>query len=204
VIQIPGDVALATRQGWPAELRFLVEQYPREVWQGHGNLGEMAQFWLQRHDMFRTLGASLDDATLQFREGKIAPAAFQAWFTPRLQFFLSQLEEHHHVEDQHYFPVFRAAETRLERGFEVLEQDHDIIHAEIAASVEAANDVLKVLAGEAARTDAQASDALRRATDSYVTVGTKLLRHLTRHLGDEEDLIIPLILDRSESGLGVG
>jgi hypothetical protein len=31
-----------------------------------------------------------------------------------------------------------------------------------------------------------------------------LLRLLTRHLGDEEDLIIPLILDRSEAALGVG
>ena len=31
-----------------------------------------------------------------------------------------------------------------------------------------------------------------------------LLRLLTRHLSDEEDLIIPLILDRGEAALGVG
>jgi len=30
-----------------------------------------------------------------------------------------------------------------------------------------------------------------------------LLRQLRRHLDDEEDLIIPLILDRTEAGLGV-
>jgi hypothetical protein len=30
-----------------------------------------------------------------------------------------------------------------------------------------------------------------------------LLSQLRRHLADEKDLIIPLILDRSEAGLGV-
>ena len=30
------------------------------------------------------------------------------------------------------------------------------------------------------------------------------MRQLARHLGDEEDLIIPLILDRGEAALGVG
>ena len=34
--------------------------------------------------------------------------------------------------------------------------------------------------------------------------GQKLLRKLGRHLEDEEDLIIPLILDRGEGPLGVG
>ena len=34
--------------------------------------------------------------------------------------------------------------------------------------------------------------------------GAVLLRGLTRHLDDEEDLIVPLILDRGELALGVG
>jgi hypothetical protein len=45
---------------------------------------------------------------------------------------------------------------------------------------------------------------LARAADDYVTAGAVLLRGLIRHLDDEEDLIVPLILDRGEQALGVG
>ena len=45
---------------------------------------------------------------------------------------------------------------------------------------------------------------LRAAGDAYAAANDALLRQLQRHLADEEDLIIPLILDRTEAGLGVG
>ena len=41
------------------------------------------------------------------------------------------------------------------------------------------------------------------AADAYARENEALLAMLLRHLDDEEDLIIPLILDRSEEGLGV-
>lgn len=187
--------SLKTRAGWPDDLRYLIERYPRDVWEGHGNLGNMARFWLQRHDMFRELGQMLGQGTLAFREGKQDARAFQGWFVPRLQFFLGQLNEHHNIEDHHYFPVFQAAEARLKRGFEVLEQDHETIHAAIEGNVDAANALLQAMARDA--------DATRFAADRYADVSDRLLAMLLRHLDDEEDLIIPLILDRGESSLGV-
>jgi hypothetical protein len=48
------------------------------------------------------------------------------------------------------------------------------------------------------------ADVLRFAAERYSDTSGALLRLLTRHLGDEEDLIIPLILDRGEAALGVG
>ena len=63
----PAALALAARRGWPPDLRLLIDRYPREVWQGHANLGAMAQFWLSRHDMFREIGTALDDAVTAFR-----------------------------------------------------------------------------------------------------------------------------------------
>ncbi len=190
------DLALDTRSGWPADLRVLIDRYPREVWTGHANLGQMAQFWLQRHDMFREIGAALADATTAFREGTATAGDFRAWFPPRLQFFLQQLHAHHQIEDLHYFPVFQAAEARLARGFNVLESDHGVIHEAILGTVESANAFI-------AR-DAADADALRRAGEQYAATGGALLDKLTRHLRDEEDLIIPLILDRGEAALGVG
>jgi hemerythrin-like domain-containing protein len=189
-------LALARREGWPAELRVLLERYPREVWKGHANLGSMAEFWMQRHDMFRELSSGLHEATLQFREGKISAEDYPRWFVPRLRFFLEQLQVHHQIEDHHYFPVFSAAEARLKRGFEVLENDHHDLHVHIDRSVETANAMLQALSGDA--------DTLRRAGDDYAAVSSDLLKGLTRHLDDEEDIIVPLIIDRGEAALGVG
>jgi hemerythrin-like domain-containing protein len=191
----PAALALDTRAGWPADLRLLVDRYPRECWGGHANLGAMAQFWLARHDMFREIAAALEEATTAFREGRASARDFRAWFPPRLQFFLQQLNAHHQVEDLHYFPVFQAAEARLAHGFDVLETDHRVIHGSIETTVEAANALLRSPINDA---------TMPAAGERYAAASEALLRQLGRHLGDEEDLIVPLILDRTEAALGVG
>jgi hypothetical protein len=194
----PSDIetlTLARRSGWPDDLRVLVERYPREQWQGHTNLGEMARFWLSRHDMFRELAGMIQAIESQFRSGVLTPAEFPRQFVPRLQFLLSQLETHHQIEDFHYFPIFRAADERLARGFDVLEGDHHAIHADMAATAETANALLRALQGDA--------DTLKACGDEYAAASGALLKGLIRHLDDEEDLIVPLILDRGEQALGV-
>jgi hemerythrin-like domain-containing protein len=189
-------LGLDARAGWPADLRLLAERYPRETWDGHANLGAMAQFWLQRHDMFRELSGQLTQATAAFREGTASAQDLRAWFAPRLQFFLQQLNAHHQIEDLHYFPVFQAAEAKLAHGFDVLEADHGTIHQSIDATVQTANAFLRAATNDA--------DALRAAGDAFAVASGRLIGRLGRHLGDEEELIIPLILDRGEAALGVG
>jgi hypothetical protein len=188
-------LALARRRGWPTELRALLERYPREQWQGHANLGAMARFWLSRHAMFRELATMIQTIEAQFRTGAMPAAEFPRQFVPRLQFLLSQLGAHHQIEDLHYFPIFRAAEARLARGFDVLEGDHHAIHADMARTAETANALLRALSGDA--------DTLRRCGDAYAAASGALIKGLIRHLDDEEDLIVPLILDRGEEALGV-
>ncbi len=184
---------LQERVGWPPELRVLVERYPREAWAGHANLGALAQFWLDRHAEFRALGKALQEATQDFREAKLTPDEFRRFFAPRLQFFLQGLEGHHQIEDLQYFPIFRRAEPRLVKGFDVLEGDHEAIHAEMLRVVDSANGLLHAIDGDA--------DALRAATDAYADTSGRLLASLVRHLDDEEDLIVPVILDQGERKL---
>jgi iron-sulfur cluster repair protein YtfE (RIC family) len=188
-------LALASRSGWPEELRVLLERFPREQWQGHANLGEMARFWLSRHDMFRELATAIEDVSTRFQAGSLPAAEFPRQFVPPLQFMLQQLGTHHQIEDQHYFPIFRAADERLLRGFDVLEGDHHAIHADMAATAETANALLRALAGK--------DDALRQRGDDYAKASGALIKGLVQHLNDEEDLIVPLILDRGEQALGV-
>ena len=199
-IEIPnsadlGALALACRSGWPEDRRGLVARYPREQWDDHPNLGEMARFWMSRHAMFRELSTAIEQIAALFRAGQIPPEEFARQFVPRLQFMLDQLNVHHQIEDLHYFPIFRAADDRLARGFDVLEGDHHHIHADMARTAETANALLRSLQG--------GGDTMRRSGDNYADASGTLLKGLVRHLDDEEDLIVPLILDRSEKALGV-
>jgi Hemerythrin HHE cation binding domain len=106
-----------------------------------------------------------------------------------------QLEEHHLVEDLHYFPVFRRVEPRLAAGFELLEGDHRALHAALGGIVEVAN---RVLADDTDRSRFRAE--LGRFRDAQAELGQTLLRHLD----DEEDLVVPLLLERGEELIAGG
>ena len=149
--------------------------------------------------MFRELGAALSAGLADHREGRVDVAAFRRWFAPRLSFFLQNLEGHHQIEDEHYFPAFQAAERKLAYGFELLESDHEIIHTDLMFTADTANSFLAAETASGGKPD----DPARRAADAYADASERLLRRLIRHLEDEEDLIIPLILDRGEAAIGI-
>ena len=156
-----------------------------------------ARLWLERHRAFRDMDRALAVATAGMRETPDDWDAFRRWLAPSLRHFLSQLHHHHHaVEDHHYFPAFRAAEPRLLGGFELLEADHDALHATIAGAAEAANGFLR-----RAPTDA---DGLKAAFERFAATGDALSALLMRHLDDEEDLVVPLMIARGEADLGIG
>ena len=183
-------LSLDTRDGLPAEWLALVERFPREGWDGHARLGMTAQFWLDRHAAFRSLAAALQDAAEGLRGGGLAADDFQAWFAPRLHFLLAELNGHHQVEDVHYFPLFRRAEPRLTPGFALLDRDHKTLHLSLVETAEAADALLQALA----RSPGDAAGPL----DRYAQAGARLLARLRRHLDDEEDLVIPLLLEHGE------
>ncbi|MBT1154926.1 hemerythrin domain-containing protein [Aminobacter anthyllidis] len=187
---------LETRAGLPEDLRWLVDKYPREDWRAHDNVHGMASMWLQRHDMFRELGGMLTTGIGDYREGRMDAQQFARWFAPRLNHFLGNLDGHHNVEDQHYFPAFAKAESRLKRGFDILDADHHLIHEALERNAETANAFLRTLS--------ESMDKQRFAADAYADENARLVAMLTRHLDDEEDLIIPLILDRGDRALEIG
>ena len=210
----PHDAALAlgVRQGLPVALRVLADKYPRDMWAGHSNIGEMARFWLQRHDMFREIGGILRHCMDAYRAGEADAAAFQGQLIRPLQFFLTELNSHHQVEDYHYFPHFRAADARLSPGFAILDADHHAIHDSIEQTVAAANAMLKAFSTQQAGSSLlsasgapiqKTSDTFRKAVDDYAHVSERLIAQAVAHLIDEEDLIIPLILERGEEAFGV-
>ena len=191
---------LDTRTGLPADLKELL----REI--SAGDMDRPCQSRRRRRSSGSagtTCSANsarrMQDALSQHREGRVELDPFRRWFAPRLDFFLRELEGHHQIEDHHYFPVFQRAEARLAHGFDLLEIDHEVIHQDLMAVAETAN---RFLAMEAA--------ARKLAVERGAPRGRRLcrgeraaVRRLIRHLADEEDLIIPLILDRGEAAIGI-
>ena len=192
---IETSLDLEKRTGWPDDLRFILERYPREAWLDHVNLAGMARFWLDIHNGFRRAGEALRGSTNEFREGLVTADRFRSWYAPRLQTFLGHLEGHHNIEDYQMFPIFNAAEPRLMKGFDILERDHGVIHAAMDSMAETADDFMQA--------PAEDKDEMRHAADAYAGTADRLMLMLARHLGDEEDLVIPLILDRGEEALGL-
>jgi iron-sulfur cluster repair protein YtfE (RIC family) len=179
------DLALGTRAGLPDALRVLVEEIPREVWESHPQFGGMVQFWLERHLMFRQLlGQLTGDAELVLDRRLDIPG-----YAPRLSrfggFFLNQLHGHHQIEDMHYFPQLAVLDLRIERGFAILDADHHALHGHLDAFATGANAVLSRARDEA---------AAREAAGEFHALLGRFHKMLERHLTDEEDLVVPVIL----------
>jgi Hemerythrin HHE cation binding domain len=141
-------------------------------------------FWLDRHLGFRQLmGVLRADA-----EGLIDANADPAAYRPRLMRLgsrlLNDLIGHHQIEDQSYFPQLAEMEPRLLRGFEMLDRDHHDLHTLIDRFASAANAALT----------AEGDTALRAAVAAFRGDLGHFEAMLIRHLTDEEDLVLPVVL----------
>ena len=180
------------RSGWPDELCVLLREHPRDSWEG--TRSSLAQFWIQKHNHMRRQSDALQSANKDYQSGKASPEHFGTWVAPRLQGFLAELHGHHQIEDYHYFPSFKAADPRLAAGFDVLARDHEMLHDGIMTIVETVNQFIATIRTE----DESNADARRHAADKYVEASALMHARLYRHLEDEEDLIIPIMLAQGD------
>ena len=172
----PG-LALDQRTGLPDALRVLLSDYPRDVWEAHPDFNGLVQFWMQRHMMFRQLIKILSEDAQSFADGDVA---FEG-YAPRLRHYagtlLNELHGHHQIEDQHYFPQLVGLDARVSRGFELLETDHEAMDRLLHGMAEGANSVL------------QGGDI-----GPFVDRIDLFAGLLERHLTDEEEIVVPVIL----------
>ncbi|MCC1494693.1 hemerythrin domain-containing protein [Cognatishimia sp. F0-27] len=176
---------LTVRDGLPEALQVLLAEFPRQGWERHPHFAGLVQFWLDRHAMFRKLTAVMLEDAEAAMDARLDPQAH----LPRLSRFggmlVSQLHGHHQIEDTHYFPVLTRIEQPLERGFAILDKDHHALDGLLARFTDAANGVLQ---------GGAEVGPFREELLSFQ-------RFLDRHIEDEEDLIVPVILKHGPDGL---
>lgn len=186
---------LAERDGLPADLLFLLEAHPRDTWNS-GVIKGLGRTWLHMHGSFRDASQALADSIDAVREAGAFDPGFAPRFAQTASGLLGHLDGHHRIEDDHYFPIFQRTEPRLIRGFEIMDADHHVIHDAIESFATAGNAFLRGIGGAEGRPE----DAQNRALDAMADEIARFRRLLLRHLDDEEDLVIPLIVERDDLG----
>jgi hemerythrin HHE cation binding domain-containing protein len=178
---------------WPGELLFLLERHPRTSWPIARSA--TVAFWLDVHNRLRRDAAGLDAAGDEYRGGRLSPAQLAVVAAPRLRGLVAAMQGHHQIEDFEYFPEFRRAEPRLATGFDRLEREHALLSRSVDAALAALAELHAVVER---RAEPATAATLKLAAQRYVDAAATLSADLLRHLHDEENLVVPLLLERGD------
>ena len=175
---------LATRTGLPAEFQLILAEHPRAGWPDHPRFNGLAAFWLDRHLAFRQTLQRLLDETEARLDHRLAPKEYAHRLARQGSNLLSDLIGHHQIEDDAYFPELARLEPRILRGFDMLDADHHALHALID----------RFAKGATAALQAPDDKTQHARTARFLTDLADFNRLLIRHLEDEEDLVLPVVL----------
>ena len=180
------DTYIIRQDEMPKEMRFLLDQYPRDGWDAHPGFKEKTRHWLGAHQMFRRVAERirLDAEKLLNKDMALDD------YAGRLSYYggnlVGNLHGHHGWEDHSYFPELAKADPRFEAGLELLEQDHADLDKVLDDFTRHANRVIKLSELD----EAQARDEAGCVHKTAQTIEA----FLKRHLNDEENLAVPIIL----------
>jgi|SRR6478672_5381531 len=169
--------------GLRATLAALAE-WPPQRWAEHPDYHGLASHWQDIHRaMVHNLGVverslqtlaedGLGDAERMRLAGQIGAAARQS---------VDHLHGHHRLEDQTMFPQLLRAAPSLARPLNLLEADHIVLNALLGPF-------------EHALAHLPPADASAAAWDAVARAGERVARVARRHIEDEEEIVIPVVL----------
>ncbi|WP_106608985.1 hemerythrin domain-containing protein [Shimia abyssi] len=173
-------------------MQLLLRDYPRETWPDHPDFTASIQNWMGAHQMFRQLTAITQTDTEKLIDGGIE----QYRYTRRLSHFgnllVRNLHGHHGWEDHSFFPELNRADPRFEHGLDMLEGDHVVLDDVLDRFKRQGNRIvqLEYLDPNAVLEEAKHLHGLTEEIGQF----------LTRHLSDEEDLAVPILLHHKLRG----
>ena len=170
----------------PQEMRFLLDQYPRDSWETHPGFKEKTKHWLGAHEMFRHVAERIRLDT----EGVLSNEMGLDDYVGRLSYYggnlVGTLHGHHGWEDRSYFPELSAADPRFDAGLEILEKDHEALNRVLDRFAEAGNRTIQLIQLD--------ENQVRDEAGKLHKTAEAIEAFLARHLSDEEELAVPIIL----------
>ena len=170
----------------PSEMQSLLREYPREAWDAHPGFKEKTRHWLGAHQVFRRLSATVRKDVETYLENETEAPEFAARLSYRGGALIGNLHGHHGWEDRSYFPELSAADPRFDAGLEILEKDHDELDVVLDSFTRTANRAIKLVQLDEKAAYEEAGK-LHKAAETIEAF-------LQRHLSDEEELAVPIIL----------
>lgn len=180
------------RSGLPEDMRLLLVDYPRQAWPDHPDFARSIEQWMGAHEMFRRLGKTVRNLSETYLDNDRDAEDYAGRLSYYGNALVSNLHGHHTWEDRNFFPKILAADDRFSGGLDMLESDHQVLDATIETLTGQANRTLKLLQLDPAQARQEA--ALLRDSSAA------LENFLARHLADEEDLIVPILLHHKLRG----
>ena len=177
---------IETRSGLPTEMQTLLRDLPRDGWQAHPGLADSTRNWMRAHQGFRQLGEILQEETEAFLDKEMEDQAYAGRLAHFGNLLVRNLHGHHSWEDRRFFPELEAADPRFAAGLEMLESDHVALDDLLDRFTRSANRVVQLSSLE----PRQMHEEARPVRDLSETLRGFLARHLT----DEEDLVVPILL----------
>lgn len=170
----------------PAEMRLLLERYPRDSWGAHPGFADKTRQWLSAHRSFRHMAERIRSDAEWYLDATLEQDDYADRLSRVGGRLVGHLHGHHRWEDRSYFPELSAADPRFDAGLDVLEQDHADLDAVLDQFTRNANRAIQLihLDKDQARDEIGALHGTAETIEAF----------LARHLSDEEDLAVPIIL----------
>lgn len=170
----------------PTEMQSLLATYPRDSWDAHPGFKDKTRQWLRAHEGFRYLSETIRTDAEAYLDKGIDPEEFSGRLSYLGNALVRNLHGHHTWEDRSYFPELSAADARFDEGLEILETDHADLDRVLEDFTRLANRTIKLiqLNESAAREEAEQLHGVSETIEAF----------LARHLTDEEELAVPIIL----------
>jgi hemerythrin HHE cation binding domain-containing protein len=175
---------VAVRPGLSDDLRKLLLAIPKDEWQGHPNYWRGADFLQAVHRAILSESGAFANGLQELFDltgDELERGLLLNELRPLGRHLIGHAHVHHHVENDQYFPRFKQAYPRLARPIDLLDGDHRALEENLAA----VEGHLRTLSAETAD-----RDTIGRALDD----ARALDRLLQRHIADEEDIVIPVLL----------
>lgn len=175
-----------------SDMQILLNEYPREAWEEHPNFKDATRQWLRAHQMFRRLSEIVRVDTEHYLDKKLDAETYASKLSTYGSRLVGNLHGHHGWEDHEFFPELSKADHRFDSGLEILEKDHEVLDAVLNRFTKSANSLIQMQ---------QLDEVAARDFVGEVHETSEAIENLlSRHLVDEEELAVPIIIHHKLRG----